>query len=140
MKILHKENIVTLDYRTYDCVIPDVMVYNTSDRKIWYGRIDGNETCLKVRYIFDSGFINNPGILEFLFDPDKQFEINWKDPVEVLKINRFCNLQVKDISISLLIELIAKLTFNSWTAGFTYGEIHLQDNLKKLLGITNGKS
>lgn len=135
MKIINKENITTFDYRTFDCSHPDTMVYNSSDKKIWYGKIDKTESYLKVQWVFDAGEFAKPEILEFLFSPDRVFEINWNDPKEVLKINRFVNSKLSEITVTELINLISKVKFNNWVAGYAFGRIKIQNELKELIGI-----
>lgn len=141
MKINHENNITTFDYRTYKCSDPDIIRYNTSDRKIWYGSVKNVETSLKIQYIFDSGFSNkDPGILEFLLNPNKKFELDWKNPKEILVINRLINSEIESLKITSLIELITKLVMNSWTEGFEYGKKSTQEELKNILGLENAKS
>lgn len=135
MKISNKENITTLDYRTFDCSHPNTMVYNTSDKKIWYGKIDGTESFLKIQWIFNAGFANKPEILEFLFSPDKEFEIDWSNPKEVLKINRFVNSELNKLTITDLLDLISKVKFNNWNTGCEFGKTDIQNQLKELIGI-----
>ena len=135
MKISNKENITTFDYRTFDCFHPDTIVYNTPDKKIWYGKIDKTESYLKVQWVFDVGEFAKPEILEFLFSPDRVFEINWNDPKEVLKINRFVNSKLSEITVTDLLDLIGKVKLNNWTAGYEYGKIDIQNQLKELIGV-----
>lgn len=135
MKIVNNENITTFDYRTFDCSHPDIMVYNSSDKKIWYGKIDKTESYLKVQWIFYAGFANKPEILEFLFSPDREFEIDWSNPKEVLKINRFVNSEVNKITVTNLLDLISKVKVTNYQIGYETGKTDIQNQLKELIGI-----
>lgn len=135
MKIINQDNITTFDYRTFDCSHPDIIVYNTSDRKIWYGKIDKTESFLKIQWIFEAGFNNKPEILEFLFSPYKAFEINWNDPKEVLKINRFVNSELNKLTVTDLLDLISKVKVTNWNIGHETGKTEIRNQLKELIGL-----
>ena len=135
MKISNKENITTFDYRTFDCSHPDMIVYNTSDKKIWYGKIDKTESYLKVQWVFYAGFENKPEILEFLFSPDREFEIDWNNPKEVLKISRFVNSKLSELKTTDLLDLISKVKVTNYRTGYETGKTDIQNQLKELIGV-----
>ena len=144
MKINNNEHVLTFDFRTYKSNDPSLIKYNTSEKEIWYGspvKEISNDTSLKIKYIFNCGFNYIDDSLELLFDQEKEFQsIDWKNSQDVLKINRYINNRIKEISISDIINIITTISLNNWTNGFKFGQEKIQQDLQTIIGLKNAKS
>ena len=137
MKISNTPNILLFDFRTYVDQQPNIIRYETSDREIWYGSHNSCVTSLKIKY--NLNLVSNQN-LEFLFDSEKEFEsIDWKNQKEILKINRFLNLKIKEFTINDIITIIEKIYECGWNHGYDSARNKIQNDLQIILGLKDGK-
>lgn len=137
MKISNTPNILLFDFRTYVDQEPNMIRYETSDREIWYGSHNSYVTSLKIKY--NLNLVSNQN-LEFLFDSEKEFEsIDWKNQKEILKINRFLNLKIKEFTINDIITIIEKIYECGWNHGYDSARNKIQNDLQIILGLKDGK-